>query len=66
MALAPVGPDGLLTTAGRMAQLEELGFQFLKDKNGWACYDADTRKEVEGSRHKHLGDAIYLVYNRLT
>jgi hypothetical protein len=44
-----------------MSELEALGFQFLKDKAGWACYDTDTRQEVPGTRHPYLGETIYLA-----
>lgn len=48
-----------------MGELEASGFQFLKDKQGWACFDDDTRVEVPGSRHKYLGEAVWLAAKHL-
>jgi predicted RNA binding protein YcfA (HicA-like mRNA interferase family) len=50
-----------MTTRELMEKLEAGGFQFLKDKGGWACYDTDDRREVPETRHPRLGDAIYLA-----
>jgi hypothetical protein len=54
-----------MTTKELMHELEAYGFQFLKDKFGWACYDEDTRKEVEGTRHAYLGESIHLAKQAL-
>jgi predicted RNA binding protein YcfA (HicA-like mRNA interferase family) len=54
-----------MTTREMMAELEALGFQFLKDKGGWACYDGDTRLEVPRTRHPHLGDSIHMAKHEL-
>ena len=55
-----------MTTCEMMRLVEEFGYQFLKDKRGWACYDADTRLEVPGSRHeKFLGESVFRAYNTL-
>jgi hypothetical protein len=48
-----------------MALLEGLGYQFLKDKGGWACYCCDTRVEVANTRHRYLGDAVWLAEKQL-
>ena len=39
--------------------IECAGFQFLKDSDGWACFDEDDRSEVPGSRAFSLGNAIW-------
>lgn len=39
--------------------IESFGYQFLKDKNGWACYDTDTRQEVPNARGPRLGDVVW-------
>lgn len=54
-----------MTTKGLMALLEGLGYQFLKDKGGWACYCCDTRVEVANTRHRYLGDAVWLAEKQL-
>ncbi|URA07042.1 hypothetical protein P9A47_gp74 [Xanthomonas phage Elanor] len=41
------------------ALIEEAAFQFLKDANGWALYDADDRSEVKGTRSPQLGNSIW-------
>ncbi len=54
-----MGQDGGLTARQLMGMLEAAGFQFLKDKMGWACYDTDDRREVQGSRDPRLGESVY-------
>jgi hypothetical protein len=54
-----------VTTKELMGMLEAAGFQFLKDKAGWACYDTDTRQEVPETRHPRLGEAIWLANKQL-
>jgi hypothetical protein len=50
-----------VSTASKRRELEDSGFQFLKDENGWALYDLDDRSEVPGSRHSRLGDCVWLA-----
>lgn len=57
--------DGGMTTAALKALIEGFGYQFLKDKAGWACYDTDTRKEVPNARGPRLGDVVWDVNRQL-
>lgn len=50
-----------LSTAQVRDRIEAAGYQFLKDGNGWACYDADDRSEVPRSRHKSYGESVHLA-----
>lgn len=51
--------DGGMTARQLMTLLEAAGYQFLKDKNGWACYDTDNRQEILGTRNPRLGESVY-------
>lgn len=51
--------DGGMTTAVLKVLIEGFGYQFLKDKDGWACYCADTRREVPNARGPRLGDVVW-------
>lgn len=42
-----------------MAVVEDAGYQFLKDGNGWALYDLDDRSVVKNTRCMMLGDSIW-------
>jgi hypothetical protein len=48
-----------------MGRLETAGYQFLKDKQGWACYDADDRREVPGSRDPRLGESVWRAHKKI-
>ncbi len=50
-----------LSTVQLRNKIESAGYQFLRDKNGWACYDADDRSEVPRSRHKYYGESVHLA-----
>lgn len=52
-------------TQAMMAELEASGFQFLKDRDGWALYDVDDRTEVGGSRAIALGHAVWAAAGAL-
>jgi hypothetical protein len=56
-----MGQNGGLTARELMGLIEAAGFQFLKDKGGWACYDTDDRREVRGSRNPRLGESVWLA-----
>jgi hypothetical protein len=53
-----------MTTKTLMALIESYGYQFLKDKAGWACYDVDTRLEVPSTRHPRLG-VVWMANDQL-
>jgi hypothetical protein len=57
--------SGGTTTLQLRDRIEAAGYQFLKDKAGWACYDADDRTEVQGSRHNYYGESVWLASKRL-
>lgn len=40
--------------------IEASGFQFLKDCDGWALYDLDSRLEVADSRADTYGGSIWV------
>ncbi len=43
--------------------IEAVGYQFLKDKQGWACYDTDNRLELKGSRHPtSYGESVWQTF----
>ena len=46
-------------TATMKSHIEDSGFQFLKEEDGWALYDADDRSEVIGVRQRTLGEAVW-------
>ncbi|UIS24802.1 hypothetical protein AXL1_75 [Stenotrophomonas phage vB_SmaS-AXL_1] len=48
-----------------MSLIEEAAYQFLKDDNGWALYDADDRSEVRGTRSPQLGNSIWAAASEL-
>lgn len=54
-----------MTTIELRNTIEAAGFQFLKDKDGWACYDADDRREVPNTRHKYYGHSVHMASDEL-
>jgi hypothetical protein len=54
-----------MTTAEMRDAIEVFGYHFLKDKDGWACYDADTRQEVPNTRSPRYGDTVHLAADHL-
>ncbi len=54
-----------LSTVQLRNKIEAAGYQFLRDKEGWACYDADDRTEVPTTRHKYYGESVALASKQL-
>lgn len=54
-----------MTTREVRDAIEASGFQFCRCDGGWALFDDDTRREVDGTRAKSLGDAIWLAADKL-
>lgn len=48
-----------MNTSQMKKAVEDAGFQFLKEEDGWTLYDTDDRTEVTGVRQRTLGEAVW-------
>lgn len=48
-----------MNTSQMKKAVEDAGFQFLKEEDGWTLYDTDDRTEVPGVRQRTLGEAVW-------
>lgn len=62
---ARIDPMKSKTTWELRDEVESYGYQFLRDDGGWVCYDADDRSEVPGTRHRQLGESVWLAASAL-